>query len=200
MAGEAVSWRRGCKVRHRREHQVHPPRSHPQADPQVIITKSCRTELIFTSVSVKIQLLLRDLDVFFFLFTPLSLASFKPIPRWPWIPSCIWRSTYHPLREPRWCVFCPPWRRRPPPNGSHAFSELQSRSGPQPREPGWAIPASYCSQNWGWGEPTWRLSAAAWLLMKPWQWFSPLNSQEFRRLTSFITFCRSCLTCMQVFR
>lgn len=37
MAGEATSWRRGRKVCHRREHQVHPPRSHPQADTQVMI-------------------------------------------------------------------------------------------------------------------------------------------------------------------
>ena len=37
MAGEATSRRRGRQVRHRREHQVHPPGSHPQADTQVII-------------------------------------------------------------------------------------------------------------------------------------------------------------------
>lgn len=37
MAGEAASWRRGREVCRRWEHQVHPPRSHPQADTQVII-------------------------------------------------------------------------------------------------------------------------------------------------------------------
>lgn len=35
MAREAAGRRGGRQVCHRREHQVHPPRSHPQADPQV---------------------------------------------------------------------------------------------------------------------------------------------------------------------
>lgn len=35
MVGEATRRRRGREVRHRREHQVHPPRSHPKADTQV---------------------------------------------------------------------------------------------------------------------------------------------------------------------
>lgn len=35
MAGEADRWRRGRAICYRREHQIHPPRSHPQADTQV---------------------------------------------------------------------------------------------------------------------------------------------------------------------
>lgn len=40
MVGEATSRRRGREVCHRREHQVHPPGSHPQADTQVTILNS----------------------------------------------------------------------------------------------------------------------------------------------------------------
>lgn len=40
MAGEATRRGRGRKVRHRREHQVHPSRPHPEADPQVISLNS----------------------------------------------------------------------------------------------------------------------------------------------------------------
>lgn len=35
MAGETARWRRGRQIRYRWEHQIHPPRSHPQADTQV---------------------------------------------------------------------------------------------------------------------------------------------------------------------
>lgn len=58
-------------------------------------------------------------------FLLLFPASFKPIPRLPWIPSCTWLSTFRPRREPRWSASCPPWRRRPPLEGGGGLSSLR---------------------------------------------------------------------------
>lgn len=62
-----------------------------------------------------------DNDVVFFCFFS---ALFKPIQRSPWILLCTWPSTSQPHREPRWCVSCPLWRRRPPPSGEPGLSSL----------------------------------------------------------------------------
>lgn len=165
MAGEATSWRRGCKVCHWREHQVHPPRSHPQADSQVIILHSAdsmwwrvmqcnRFSPVFIPRLPNWQTHAKFSFLCMALMFPLFSALFKPIQRLPWILSCTWPSTSHPHREPRWSVSFPLWRRRPPPPSGSLASPLpfppclagsQLRPQPQPREPGSARPAP------GWG-------------------------------------------------
>lgn len=178
MVGEATSRRRGREVCHRREHQVHPPGSHPQADTQVTILNSasstnCHPSLP-TTANIRAKSGLRC-SRFFFLPTWFP-ASFKPIQRLLWIPLCTWPSTSPPRREPRWCVSCPLWRRQPPPSRERGLSSppgwqhtAQAANHSQ-KEPGLAPPAP------GWNlrleEPTWGPTAVARLLMNRWLWFT----------------------------
>lgn len=64
-------------------------------------------------------------------------ASFKPIPKLPWIPSFTWPSTSRLRSEPRWCVSCPLWRRQPLPDDLFCLLLAQTQLGarPQPGEP-----------------------------------------------------------------
>lgn len=125
MVGEATRRRRGREVRHRREHQVHPPRSHPKADTQVTnlnnaSSTNCHPSLP-TTTNIREKSGSRRSRFFFFLPTSFP-ASSKPIQRLPWIPSCTWPSTSPPRRGPRWCVSCPLWRRQPPPSRERGLS------------------------------------------------------------------------------
>lgn len=106
MAGEAARWRRGGKIRYRWEHQVHPPRSHPQADTQVTSpnTLCILKPIVWFLIILNFQSALK------------FSALFKLIQRWPWIQLCTWPNTSHLLRERRWCVSCLRWRHQHHPN------------------------------------------------------------------------------------
>lgn len=211
MAGEATGWRRGRKVCHWREHQIHPPRSHSQANTQVMIvnnTDSVWRRVVhcnpFSPIITPVcPAFLSCLWCwFFFLFSPIFPALFKPIQRLPWILLCTWPSTSHPHRGPRWSVSCPLWRRRHPPSGRLAsppgLAEAQLRPQPQPKG-AWLSNTCSCLRP---GLETEAGGANVRVLgscqVTDESLVMILTKQEFRWLTSIIAFCK--LSYMLVFR
>lgn len=52
---------------------------------------------------------------------------FRRTPRWPWTPSCTWRSTSPPRSAPRWCAYSLPWMPQTTPE-HHAHTRPPERS------------------------------------------------------------------------